>query len=318
MILSTCKLIFSPLNKVLRSVSHESDGLELSVKRQPVQNKYRVSFLLPDTNTYDGYIGFFKGDKMNELMIFEGHEVEVLEFEGQVLFNARHVAEILDIKNVNDNISRMNEKQVVKLTNSAVGKTDIRKLNNAGENFLTESGVYKLVFKSHKPNAEAFTDWITDEVLPIIRKHGAYMTDATLEKALTSPDFLIQLATKLKEEQERNKVLEEDNKRMKPKEIFADAVSASNSSMLVRDLAKIIKQNGVAIGEKRFYKWLRENGYICKSDTSPTQKAMELGLFEVIIRTVERGNGLPIETKTTKVTGKGQQYFINKFLNKSA
>lgn len=117
---------------------------------------------------------------MNNLMIFEGHEVEVLEVEGQVLFNAKHVAEILDIKNVNDNISRMNEKQVVKLTNSAIGKTDIRKLNNAGENFLTESGVYKLVFKSHKPNAEAFTDWIADEVLPAIRKTGGYINNADL------------------------------------------------------------------------------------------------------------------------------------------
>ena len=108
------------------------------------------------------------------LMIFEGHDVEVFEFEGQVLFNPKHVAEILGIKNVNDNISRMNEKQVVKLTNSKVNKVDFRKLHNTGENFLTESGVYKLVFKSHKPNAEAFTDWIADEVLPTLRKTGSY------------------------------------------------------------------------------------------------------------------------------------------------
>lgn len=257
---------------------------------------------------------------MNELMIFEGHEVEVLEVNGQVLFNPYHVGECLEIGEsaVRMAISKMNDKQVIKLTNSKVNKSDFRKLHNTGENFLTESGVYKLVFKSHKPNAEAFTDWIADEVLPTIRKHGAYMTDDTLEKALTSPDFLIQLATKLKEDQERNKALQADNERMKPKEIFADAVSASDNSMFVRDLAKIIRQNGVPIGEKRFYIWLRENGYICKGTTSPTQKAMELGLFEVIVRTVERGNGLPIETKTTKVTGKGQQYFINKFLNKPA
>lgn len=117
---------------------------------------------------------------MNNLMIFEGHKVEVLEVEGQVLFNAKHVAEILDIKNVNDNISKMNEKQVVKLTNSAIGKTDIRKLNNAGENFLTESGVYKLVFKSHKPEAEKFSDWVTDEVLPTIRKTGGYVNNDEL------------------------------------------------------------------------------------------------------------------------------------------
>lgn len=113
-------------------------------------------------------------------MIFENYEVEVFEFEGQVLFNAKHVAEILDIKNVNDNIRNMNEKQVVKLTNSKVGKTDFRKLHNTGENFLTESGVYKLVFKSHKPNAEKFTDWVTDEVLPTIRKTGTYINNVDL------------------------------------------------------------------------------------------------------------------------------------------
>lgn len=121
---------------------------------------------------------------MNELMIFEGHEVEIFELNGQVLFNAKHVAEILGIKNVNDNISKMNEKQVVKLKNSdvgktdgrnsKVGKTDFRKLHNTGECFLTESGVYKLVFKSRKPNAEAFTDWIADEVLPSLRQTGHY------------------------------------------------------------------------------------------------------------------------------------------------
>ena len=111
---------------------------------------------------------------MQNLMVFEGHDVEVFELNGQVLFNPKHVAEILGIKNVNDNISRMNAKQVVKLTNSKVGKPILRKLHNTGENFLTESGVYKLVFKSHKPNAEAFTDWIADEVLPILRKTGSY------------------------------------------------------------------------------------------------------------------------------------------------
>lgn len=156
---------------------------------------------------------------MQEIKIFEGHEVEVLEFEGQVLFNAKHVAEILDIKNVNDNISRMNEKQVIKLTNSAIGKTDIRKLNNAGENFLTESGVYKLVFKSHKPNAEKFTDWIADEVLPSIRKHGMYATDNVIDNILNNPDFGIELLTRLKEEraarvkaEQRNAVLMHVNK----------------------------------------------------------------------------------------------------------
>ncbi|MDN9632440.1 toxin Bro [Clostridioides difficile] len=114
---------------------------------------------------------------MNELMNFEGKEIEVFEFEGRILFNSKDVANCLDIKNVNENIRLMNEKQVVKLRNSDISNTDIRKLNNAGENFLTESGVYKLIFKSRKEEAEKFQDWISDEVLPQIRQHGAYITD---------------------------------------------------------------------------------------------------------------------------------------------
>ncbi len=117
---------------------------------------------------------------MNNLMIFEGHEVEVLEVEGQILFNPKHVAECLEIADVNSSIRNFNEKQIVKLTNSKLQNMHFRKLHNTGENFLTESGVYKLVFRSHKPNAEAFTDWIADEVLPAIRKTGGYINNADL------------------------------------------------------------------------------------------------------------------------------------------
>lgn len=184
----------------------------------------------------------------------------------------------------------------------------------AKDAFIPENIFYRLAMKAKNETAEKFQAKVADEIIPSIRKHGAYMTADTLEKALASPDFLIQLATKLKDEQERNKTLTEENERMRPKEVFADAVSASDSSLLVRDVAKVIRQNGIPLGEKRFYKWLRDNGYICKGSTTPTQKAMELGLFGIIVRIVERGRELPIETKTTKVTGKGQQYFINKFL----
>ncbi|HBG7261369.1 TPA: toxin Bro [Clostridioides difficile] len=114
---------------------------------------------------------------MNELMNFEGKEIDVFEFEGRILFNSKDVANCLDIKNINENIRLMNEKQVVKLRNSDISSTDIRKLNNAGENFLTESGVYKLIFKSRKEEAEKFQDWISDEVLPAIRQTGAYITN---------------------------------------------------------------------------------------------------------------------------------------------
>lgn len=116
----------------------------------------------------------------NNLMIFEGNQVEVFELNGQILFNPKHVAKILDIKNINDNLRKMNKNQVIKLKNSDIGNADFRKLNNAGENFLTESGVYKLVFKSRKPEAERFSDWVTDEVLPTIRKTGGYVNNADL------------------------------------------------------------------------------------------------------------------------------------------
>lgn len=147
-----------------------------------------------------------------------------------------------------------------------------------------------------------------------------YLID--LERAWNTPEQVMARALKIADRQiedlkHSNHLLEQKIEADKPKTIFADAVSASDSSMLVRDVAKIIKQNGVPLGEKRFYKWLRDNGYVCQNSTSPTQKAMELGLFEIVVRTVERGNGLPIETKTTRITGKGQQYFINKFLNKA-
>lgn len=131
---------------------------------------------------------------MNQLMIFEGHEVEVIEVRGKVLFNANHVADVLDIKNVRDNLKNMNNNQVIRLRNSAVGLTDIRKLNNAGENFLTESGVYKLVFKSRKPNAEKFTDWVTDEVLPVLRKTGSYevlKTEKPKKEKLPSVNMMV-------------------------------------------------------------------------------------------------------------------------------
>lgn len=134
-----------------------------------------------------------------------------------------------------------------------------------------------------------------------------------MEQQLNTPELQMAhglLAAKALIEK-KDKLIEE----MKPKALFADAVSASDTSILIRDLAKMIRQNGIEIGERRLFKWMRENGYICKGSTMPTQKAMELGLFEIVVRTVERGNGLPLETKTAKVTGKGQIYFINKFLN---
>ena len=179
-----------------------------------------------------------------------------------------------------------------------------------------ESEVYRLTMKSKLPDAEKFQDWVCDEVLPSIRKHGAYMTQKTLEKALTSPDFLIQLATNLKEEKQKRieaeqkaEIAEQKIQKDAPKVLFADAVSASQRSCLVAELAKILQQNGVNIGQNRLFSWMRENGYLCqKGDyyNQPTQKAMKLRLFELKKTSITKPDGSVLVTTTTKVTGKGQ------------
>ena len=171
---------------------------------------------------------------------------------------------------------------------------------------INESGLYSLVLSSKLPSAKRFRRWVTSEVLPEIRKTGGYQMPQTYAEALRA------LADKA-EEAER---LQIDNERMKPKEVFADAVTASDNAILVREFAKMMRQNGIDIGEKRLYKWLRANGYVCKDGTEPTQRAMEQGLFEVLERTVLKGDVPPKTVRTTKITGKGQVFFANKLLNR--
>lgn len=184
--------------------------------------------------------------------------------------------------------------------------------------FVNEDGLYDVILDSRKPEAKAFRRWITGEVLPSIRRHGAYMTDGAIERTLTDPDYLIRLATTLKDE--RKKRLEAENKlhEAHPKIVFADAVSVSKNAILIFDLAKILKQNGVEIGGRRLFDKLREEGFLIKSGSSknmPTQRAMDLGLFVIKEGSYINGQGVNVTTKTTKVTGKGQLYFINKFLS---
>lgn len=183
-----------------------------------------------------------------------------------------------------------------------------------GMTIINESGLYSLILSSKLESAKKFKHWVTSEVLPSIRKHGMYAVD----DLLNNPDMAIKAFTALKEEREKNKLLQEDVKRMKPKEIFADAVSASHTSILIGDLAKILKQNGVQTRQKRLFEWMRENGYLIKRNGAdrnmPTQRSMEQGLFEVKESTVNNPDGSVRINRTTKVTGKGQQYFINKFL----
>ncbi len=189
-------------------------------------------------------------------------------------------------------------------------------------NFVNEKNLYKVIMRSDKPQAEPFQDWVCGEVLPSIRKHGAYMTNDTLEKALASPDFLIQLATNLKEEQRKRIEAERKVTEAAPAVAFTKAVQSANSSCLIGELAKLIAQNGYSIGEKRLFAWMRDNGYLGKQGERyniPNQQYVEQGLFELKKGVRSGSNGVLHTTITPKVTGKGQVYFVNKFLgNKEA
>lgn len=248
---------------------------------------------------------------MNELKIFENSEfgeIRTVEIDGKPYFVANDIAKALGY---------VETAKAVRTHCKGVSEMDIP--SNGGVQtmkVIPEGDIYRLVVKSQLPSAEKFENWVFDEVLPAIRKHGMYAK----EELLDNPDLLISVAQELKAERERNKALAEDNKRMRPKEIFADAVAASHTSILIGDLAKLIKQNDIEIGQKRLFAWLRDNGYLIKRNGTdwnmPTQRSMELGLFEVKESTINNPDGSVRINRTTKVTGKGQQYFINKFLSK--
>ena len=251
---------------------------------------------------------------MNELKVFQNQEFEVRTtvIGGDPHFMLTDVCKVLDIRNPSDAKNRLNQ--------DGVGSTEV--IDNLGRTqqatFINESNLYKLVFQSRKPEAEKFSDWVTGDVIPTIRKHGAYMTDGIIERTLQDPDYLIQLATTLKEERAKRQLAEAENYKNKPMVLFAESVQASDNSCLIGELAKIISQNGVSIGQNRLFEWLRENGYLIKGGerrNQPTQYSMELGLMEIKKRTIDNPDGSIRVTVTTKVTGKGQIYFINKFLS---
>jgi anti-repressor protein len=183
---------------------------------------------------------------------------------------------------------------------------------------VNEPGLYSLVLGSRKPEAKAFKRWITHDVIPAVRQHGAYMTPETIQQALGNPDFIIQLATQLKEAQAKSAALQQKIEADAPKVLFAESVTASESSMLIGEFAKILKQNGLDIGQNRLFHRLRSEGYLCSAHgdryNSPTQKAMELGLFEIQEGTVLSPTGANIVTRTTRLSPKGQVYFINRYL----
>lgn len=245
---------------------------------------------------------------MNQLQVFNftGKDVRVVVKDGHPWWVAKDVSELLGFRMASDFTRTLDDDEKdTQIVRTPGGNQEVTIIN--------ESGLYSAILKSRKPEAKQFKRWVTHEVLPAIRKTGMYATDELLD----NPELLIQAATKLKEEREARRQLEAQVKSDKPKVLFADAVSASQTSILVGELAKILKQNGIQTGGTRLFEWMRANGYLIKRQGTdynmPTQRAMEMGLFEIKETSVTHSDGHVTINKTPKVTGKGQVYFVNKF-----
>ena len=244
---------------------------------------------------------------MNELQTFSfnNQPVRTVQLNNQPYWVLKDVCDVLELSNPTVVANRLEDDEVTKFNLGGLsGETNI----------ITESGLYAVILRSDKPNAKEFRKWVTSEVLPAIRKNGVYLTDEKAYDITHNPQSLADLLLQAGEQLKQKEIIIQE---MKPKALFADAVAASNSNILIGDLAKLIKQNGHDIGQKRLFDWLRDNGYLIKYGSSrnmPTQLAMNLGLFKVKESTFSNPDGSVRITRTTKVTGKGQQYFINKFL----
>lgn len=255
-----------------------------------------------------------------ELQIFQNAEfgsVRTADINGVPYFVGKDVAEILGYSNTRkallDHVDEEDKTDGVTIRDS-IGREQAPVLIN-------ESGLYSLILSSKLPNAKKFKRWVTSEVLPAIRKTGGYIPAASdmSDEEIMAKALLIGKRT-IEQQKERIKALEADKDRMRPKEIFADAVATSNTSILIGDLAKILKGNGINIGQKRLFAWMRDYGFLikqkCVSYNMPTQRSMEMGLFQVKEGSYVGSDGTMKITRTTKVTGKGQQYFINIFLKR--
>ena len=250
---------------------------------------------------------------MNDIQIFNynSSEVRTIQTDGEPWFVLRDVCNVLGISHVKDTADRLDQDEV--------GQTEV--IDSLGRKqtatIINESGLYNVILRSDKPEAKPFRKWVTSEVLPTIRRHGMYATPDTVEKMLADPDTTIKLLETIKQERAARLALEAQAEADKPKVLFADAVSASHTSILVGDLAKLLRQNGVEIGQNRLFSFLREKGYLCSQGERynlPTQRSMDRGWFQVKETTINQPNGSVRITRTVKVTGKGQQYFINLFL----
>lgn len=243
---------------------------------------------------------------------YEDHTVRVVTIDGEPWFVLADLCKVLDLAKPSRVAMRIaDDMKGAHLMSTPGGDQEMT--------IVSEAGMYEVIIRSDKPEAAAFRRWVTSEVLPSIRKHGGYLTDQKIEEIISNPDTIIQLATKLKSERAKRAALEKQAAIDTPKARFADAVSASHTSILIGDLAKLLRQNGYEIGQNRLFEMLRRDGYLCAAKgglwNMPTQKAMDLNLFEVKETTIVHSDGHVSISKTTKVTGKGQIYFVTRFLD---
>lgn len=246
---------------------------------------------------------------MNNLQVFNNAmfgNVRIILQDNEPWFVAKDVCDCLEINNSRQALSRLDddEKNSVILNDGTAG--------NPEKSIVNEYGLYSLVLSSRKPEAKEFKRWITHDVLPSLRKYGTY----SLNIPRTLPDALKAYASEIEAHNQTKALLEEQ----KPKVLFADAVSTSDTDILIGDLAKLLNQNGHAIGQNRLFEQLRNEGFLISrkggSYNMPTQRAMEMGLFRVKETAITHSDGRVSLNKTPKVTGKGQQYFINRFIGK--
>lgn len=241
--------------------------------------------------------------------VFEKQEVRMIEKENEPWFVGKDVADILGYSETNAMTRRLDDEDFMSTKMSGM---------NMKSTIINESGLYAAIIGSKLPNAKKFKRWVTSEVLPSIRKHGMYATAETVDRLISDPDTAIKLLETIKQEREQRLIVEQQVKELQPKALFADAVTTSHTSILVGDLAKLLRQNDVHIGQNRLFAWLRENGFLInrkgESWNMPTQRSMDMSLFEVKELTHHNPDGSIRISKTTKVTGKGQVYFINKFV----
>lgn len=256
-------------------------------------------------NTMDGTIQIFNSPQFGE--------VRTAGTADAPLFCLADVCRALGIMNHRNVKARLDADDVHLMdTIDSMGR-------NQQVTFVTEAGLYDTILRSDSENAKPFRKWVTSEVLPSIRKHGAYATQTTIESIINDPETGIRLLQALKEEREQRRIAEEKIEAQAPKVVFADAIVGSKSSCLIGELAKILQQNGIDMGQNRLFRWLRSNHYLGSHGefyNLPNQRYVEQGLFE-IKKNTHSENGVMVTTSTTKVTGKGQQYFINHFLKRA-